>query len=267
MAPAAGSVAAVPTRGARRAHHRRLRPGRPLGRSPAVRNAAELLPRRVRGDSRLRVAGDGGPQLLPNRPPPDAPRDVVGRPSLHLPRARTVVLASTGDGRFVRHSPGRARVVDVLWLATAGTVLAYRIGLPLWRSARHSLRVVGVQHESPGVVSLVCEGRALDRLASPAGSSCSGASSRRACGGRRTPTHCRRSRPRHICASRSRTSGTTAQRCRGCDPGPASRSRVPTGRSPGTRAPATGSCSWAPASGSPRSGRCSRTSRATSRPT
>jgi predicted ferric reductase len=64
---------------------------------------------------------------------------------------------------FVTHPVARAWWT-VLWLATAGTVLAFRIGLPVWRSARHSLRVVAVQHESPGVVSLVCEGRALDRL-------------------------------------------------------------------------------------------------------
>jgi predicted ferric reductase len=50
------------------------------------------------------------------------------------------------------------------WLATAGVVFAYRVLLPLWRSARHGLRVVAVQEEAPGVVSLVCSGRALHRL-------------------------------------------------------------------------------------------------------
>jgi ferredoxin-NADP reductase len=52
-----------------------------------------------------------------------------------------------------------------IWLATAGVVLAYRIGLPVWRSLYHRLRVVAVQPESPGVVSLVLEGHRLDRLA------------------------------------------------------------------------------------------------------
>jgi ferredoxin-NADP reductase len=51
-----------------------------------------------------------------------------------------------------------------MWLATAGVALVYRVGLPLWRTAMHSLRVVEVQEDSPGVVSLICKGRHLDRL-------------------------------------------------------------------------------------------------------
>jgi ferredoxin-NADP reductase len=43
--------------------------------------------------------------------------------------------------------------------------LVYRVGLPLWRSARHQLRVVDVRPEAPGVVSLILRGRAMDRLA------------------------------------------------------------------------------------------------------
>src|SRR4051794_34175038 len=42
-----------------------------------------------------------------------------------------------------------------IWLATAGVVLVYRIGLPAWRSLRHRPRVVEVRSEGPGVVSLV----------------------------------------------------------------------------------------------------------------
>jgi ferredoxin-NADP reductase len=51
-----------------------------------------------------------------------------------------------------------------MWLATAGVALVYRVGLPLWRSLLHGLRVVEVHEDSPGVVSLVCKGRRLDRL-------------------------------------------------------------------------------------------------------
>lgn len=51
-----------------------------------------------------------------------------------------------------------------IWLGTAGVALVYRVGLPLWRSVLHGLRVVEVREDSPGVVSLICKGRRLDRL-------------------------------------------------------------------------------------------------------
>ncbi len=51
-----------------------------------------------------------------------------------------------------------------LWLGTLGVVVAARIGLPVWRSLRHRVRVVGVRPEGPGVVSIVLRGRRLDRL-------------------------------------------------------------------------------------------------------
>jgi predicted ferric reductase len=51
-----------------------------------------------------------------------------------------------------------------LWLGTLGTVIAARIGLPVWRSLRHQVRVVAVTREGPGVVSVLLGGRRLDRL-------------------------------------------------------------------------------------------------------
>jgi ferredoxin-NADP reductase len=51
-----------------------------------------------------------------------------------------------------------------LWLATAGTVVVYRVAMPVWRSLHHRLRIVDVRPEGPGVVSLICRGRHLDRL-------------------------------------------------------------------------------------------------------
>jgi ferredoxin-NADP reductase len=43
-------------------------------------------------------------------------------------------------------------------------VVAARIGLPLWRSLRHQVRVAAVTPEGPGVVSILLRGRKLDRL-------------------------------------------------------------------------------------------------------
>jgi ferredoxin-NADP reductase len=51
-----------------------------------------------------------------------------------------------------------------MWLGTAGTVIAYRVAVPLFRSLRHRLRVVAVQPAGPGVVAVICRGHALDRL-------------------------------------------------------------------------------------------------------
>jgi ferredoxin-NADP reductase len=51
-----------------------------------------------------------------------------------------------------------------LWLGTLGVVLVTRLGLPVWRSLRHQVRVVGVTPEGPGVVSVLMRGRKLDRL-------------------------------------------------------------------------------------------------------
>jgi predicted ferric reductase len=70
----------------------------------------------------------------------------------------------TTGAAFVGHPVARAWWTAV-WLGTAGVVVAYRVLLPTWRSLRHRLRVVAVEHEAPGVVSLVCRGHRLDRLA------------------------------------------------------------------------------------------------------
>ena len=51
-----------------------------------------------------------------------------------------------------------------LWAAAAGAILVFRIGLPLYRSAVHGLRVERVVRESADVVSVTMRGRHLDRL-------------------------------------------------------------------------------------------------------
>jgi predicted ferric reductase len=65
---------------------------------------------------------------------------------------------------FVGHPLTRAIWIEI-WAATAGIVLVFRVGQPIARSLRHQLRVVSVSAEGPGVFSVVCRGRRLDRLA------------------------------------------------------------------------------------------------------
>ena len=67
---------------------------------------------------------------------------------------------------------GSAAATAYWWTAyglVAGAVLGYRVGLPLWRSARHRLTVAAVVPEAPGVVSVYLHGRRLDRLPVRAG--------------------------------------------------------------------------------------------------
>jgi predicted ferric reductase len=52
----------------------------------------------------------------------------------------------------------------LLWLGTLAVVVGARVALPVWRSLRHRVRVVGVVAETPGVVSVLLRGRRLDRL-------------------------------------------------------------------------------------------------------
>jgi predicted ferric reductase len=56
-----------------------------------------------------------------------------------------------------------------LWAAAAGAVLLWRIALPLWRSARHRVRVTSIVPEGDGTVSVHLTGRDLQRLPAEAG--------------------------------------------------------------------------------------------------
>ena len=56
-----------------------------------------------------------------------------------------------------------------LYLVTLGAIVAFRLGVPLARSARHRLRVTRVVEEAPGVVSVEIGGVRLDRLRARAG--------------------------------------------------------------------------------------------------
>lgn len=65
---------------------------------------------------------------------------------------------------FVRH-PVTQLVWSVVWAASAGLVLTYRVGLPAYRTLYHRLTVADIRPEAPGVVSVILHGRHLDRLA------------------------------------------------------------------------------------------------------
>ena len=67
-------------------------------------------------------------------------------------------------GQEFLQSPGATLYWWTLWAAAAGTVLVWRVGLPVWRSLRHQLRVGAVVRESADVVSVQLVGRRLDRL-------------------------------------------------------------------------------------------------------
>jgi predicted ferric reductase len=66
-------------------------------------------------------------------------------------------------------SPAATTYWWTLWAVAAGAVLVWRVGLPLWRSARHDLRVTSVQPESADVVSVYLTGRLLGQLRVEAG--------------------------------------------------------------------------------------------------
>jgi ferredoxin-NADP reductase len=70
----------------------------------------------------------------------------------------------TTGGSFIGHPLTKA-VWIVVWSSTAGAVILFRIALPIVRSLRQQLRIATVREEAPGVFSVICSGRRLDRLA------------------------------------------------------------------------------------------------------
>lgn len=56
-----------------------------------------------------------------------------------------------------------------VWGAAAGAILVWRVGLPVYRTLVHDLRVAAVERESPDVVSVRISGRRLHRLPVAAG--------------------------------------------------------------------------------------------------
>jgi predicted ferric reductase len=72
-------------------------------------------------------------------------------------------------GQEFLSSPAATVFWWALWAAAAGAVLLWRVALPLWRSARHALRVTAVVPEEDGVVSVHLAGRRMDRFPARAG--------------------------------------------------------------------------------------------------
>src|SRR5664280_363997 len=65
---------------------------------------------------------------------------------------------------FIGHPLTKA-VWIVVWAATAGMVIVFRVIQPIARNLRHQLRVVSVVEEAPGVVSVICAGRQISWMA------------------------------------------------------------------------------------------------------
>jgi ferredoxin-NADP reductase/DMSO/TMAO reductase YedYZ heme-binding membrane subunit len=87
--------------------------------------------------------------------------------SVHLYTYLALFLAfshqvNTGAS-FVGHATARAWWT-ALWVGGLVLVVACRVLLPLWRSARHRVTVVGVRPEGAGTYSVLLRGRRLDRL-------------------------------------------------------------------------------------------------------
>ena len=88
-------------------------------------------------------------------------------PLLHLYAYLGVGLAlphQLWTGQDFLSSPVATVYWWTLWAAAAGAILVFRIGLPVFRSAVHGLRVERVVRESADVVSVTMRGRHLDRL-------------------------------------------------------------------------------------------------------
>jgi predicted ferric reductase len=67
------------------------------------------------------------------------------------------------------HDPAARIYWWTLYLSAAVATLVWRVGVPLWRSTYHRMRVAGVSTEVPGVVSVAVEGHRLDRLRTKSG--------------------------------------------------------------------------------------------------
>jgi predicted ferric reductase len=72
-------------------------------------------------------------------------------------------------GQQFLSSPGRTFFWWSAWAGAAGSVLVWRIGLPVARNLRHQLRISSVVRETDDIVSVHLTGRRLDRLRVEAG--------------------------------------------------------------------------------------------------
>ncbi|HEX6867847.1 MAG TPA: ferredoxin reductase family protein [Candidatus Limnocylindrales bacterium] len=63
------------------------------------------------------------------------------------------------------HDPVAVGYWVALYAIAAASIVVFRVGQPVWLSARHRLRIANVVTEGPGVYSIYLTGRDLDRLA------------------------------------------------------------------------------------------------------
>lgn len=68
-------------------------------------------------------------------------------------------------GVFFITSPLSRDVWIALWIFAASSVFFCRIGIPVVRNFRHRLRVATIREETPGVFSVICSGRRIEKLA------------------------------------------------------------------------------------------------------
>jgi predicted ferric reductase len=67
-------------------------------------------------------------------------------------------------GSDLTRSPAARAYWVLTYALAAGAVVVFRLGVPLWRTARHALVVSAVRGEAADVVSVHVRGRRLDRL-------------------------------------------------------------------------------------------------------
>ena len=72
-------------------------------------------------------------------------------------------------GQQFLSSPGRTFFWWTAWAFAAGSVVVWRLGLPVVRNLRHQLRVSSVVRETDDIVSVHLTGRRLDRMNAEAG--------------------------------------------------------------------------------------------------
>ena len=93
-------------------------------------------------------------------------RDLVVRPPVHLSGRGAGLRPPTGQRGVVRRPSPRPGGLGRAVGGTAGTVLVCRLGLPrLAHAAPSAARWWRYAEEGPGVVSVICSGRHLERLA------------------------------------------------------------------------------------------------------
>ena len=125
--------------------------GRPRRRPGDVLGPHDHLPGHAARAGRDAVPGHGRRHQHPGGPQSAALRVVAPAAPLRLPRRRPRAAAPAVDRPGVpRPRPPPPSTGGRSWAAAAAAVLVWRVGLPLYRSLRHDLRITSVVPESRG---------------------------------------------------------------------------------------------------------------------